>query len=83
MIGYFPYILGWSGPSLLHLNHTLFPQETDFTITSNQASWIGSLMPVGALFGGMPLKYLYIFLSTFHRSNSFLMIWSVINQVIK
>ena len=44
--------LGWSGPALLHLNHTLYPNETDFIMTSNDASWIGSLMPIGALLGG-------------------------------
>ena len=45
--------LGWSGPALLHLNQTDYPGETNFQISSNDASWIGSLMPIGALIGGM------------------------------
>ena len=45
--------IGWSGPGL----HLLRPNETDpsqdvFPITDGQASFIASLMPAGALFGG-------------------------------
>ena len=45
--------IGWSGPGL----HLLRPNETDpsqdvFPISDGQASFIASLMPAGALFGG-------------------------------
>lgn len=47
--------LGWTSPALVHLNHAIFPNETseDFLITVNEASWIGSFLPIGALLGGI------------------------------
>jgi hypothetical protein len=46
--------IGWSGPAL----HLLRPNETDhskdvFPISDLQSTFIASLMPAGALFGGM------------------------------
>ena len=57
--------IGWSGPAL----HLLRPNETDhskdvFPISDLQSTFIASLMPAGALFGGM--QYLiYEFFSNF------------------
>ena len=49
---------GWTGPSLVRLNHTNYPEETpaSFQITDTEESWIGSLMPIGALIGGKHLN---------------------------
>ena len=58
-------ILGWTGPSLIHLNHTAHPEETNFSISSEGASWIGSLMPMGALFGGKVDKILERYFRSF------------------
>ena len=55
--------IGWSGPALplLQANTTdsSSPPEgglkslSDFAVTDDDATWIASLMPLGALFGGM------------------------------
>ena len=49
-------ILGWTGPALIYLdppNGTAqdFPAP-EFHVSDGDKSWIGSLMPLGALFGG-------------------------------
>jgi len=40
----------WSGPAIPYLQKS--PAEDGFNITDSQGSWIGSLMPLGALVGG-------------------------------
>nr|CAD7461123.1 unnamed protein product [Timema tahoe] len=49
-------VMGWSSPALPylqdHLNHTVDH------LTETEASWVGSLLPVGALLGALPSGYL-------------------------
>ena len=49
--------IAWSGPSIPYLK--LDPSQDGFGINDDQGSWIGSLMPLGALVGG-PLGGLLI-----------------------
>jgi len=52
--------LAWTGPALpmITANPALPANITDgFTITEDQGSWVGSLLPVGALLGALPTGY--------------------------
>jgi hypothetical protein len=42
--------VGWSGPALFLINNSTSDHE--FVVSSTEASLLGSLMPLGALFGG-------------------------------
>ena len=42
--------ISWSGPAIPFLK--LSPGEDGFNVTDSEGSWIGSLMPLGALLGG-------------------------------
>ena len=42
--------IAWSGPAIPYLKKS--PDEDGFNVTDAEGSWIGSLMPLGALFGG-------------------------------
>ena len=42
--------IAWSGPAIPYLKKP--PAEDGFNVTDNEGSWIGSLMPLGALVGG-------------------------------
>ena len=44
------FILGWTGPALIYFDPNITSQE--FHVSDADKSWIGSLMPLGALFGG-------------------------------
>ena len=48
---------GWTSPALLFL-HSASNDSSHYVITDNEASWIGSLAPLGALTGAIPAGYL-------------------------
>ncbi|XP_069674212.1 facilitated trehalose transporter Tret1-like isoform X1 [Periplaneta americana] len=47
---------GWTSPALPHLQTPR--NDTEGIISDDEASWIGSLAPLGALFGALPSGYL-------------------------
>ncbi|XP_069698889.1 uncharacterized protein [Periplaneta americana] len=61
-------VMGWSSPALPYLQAPLVEDIANLTlnvslhggagVSDNQAAWIGSLAPLGALFGAVPAGYL-------------------------
>ena len=64
--------IGWSGPAIPYLQKS--PNEDGFNITDSEASWIGSLLPLGALFGGPLVGFL---MSKFGKKGAMFMIAAV------
>ncbi|XP_067013939.2 facilitated trehalose transporter Tret1 [Anabrus simplex] len=49
---------GWTSPALPHLQRKHPDVDHPFVVTPEEGSWIGALLPLGALFGALPAGFM-------------------------